>query len=191
MKLVGWNSHSLLRSSAGTSTPRGMKQLPELTAMSLSGRWMPSKIVPMMPGPSSTERGCCAEEGRGAYRYVLERQSEWRAGGRGRGVCRQAAAAHASLGHYCPGRSALLLLGLLTLCRQLPIACSASPCHTAAVSTQTGPCPCPCLPCSLLPGRSRAHLAAADHMVAYSEARGVLVHLHLQECMQGQELHAG
>lgn len=47
-----------LRSRAGTSTPRGMKQLPLDTAMLFSGRWMPSKMVPMMPGPSSTDSGC-------------------------------------------------------------------------------------------------------------------------------------
>lgn len=38
LKLVGWNSHRMLRSSAGTSTPRGMKQEPLESAMLLSGR---------------------------------------------------------------------------------------------------------------------------------------------------------
>ena len=54
---VGSNSHIALRLSAGTSTPLGMKQLPLPIAMSLSGRWMPSNIVPRIPGPSSRLSG--------------------------------------------------------------------------------------------------------------------------------------
>lgn len=53
----GLNSYAFLRSSAGTSTPRGMNTSPELMAIALSGRWMPSKIVESSPGPSSTDRG--------------------------------------------------------------------------------------------------------------------------------------
>lgn len=34
-----------------------MKTSPELMAMALRGRWMPSKMVVSRPGPSSTDRG--------------------------------------------------------------------------------------------------------------------------------------
>ena len=63
LKVVGWNSHCFTVSRAGTATPRGMKQSPLATAMALSGRWMPSKMLFRMPGPSSTDRGCMGEMG--------------------------------------------------------------------------------------------------------------------------------
>ena len=52
------NSHAAERSTDGTLIPRGMKQSPATSAIFLSGRWMPSKMFPITPGPSSTERGC-------------------------------------------------------------------------------------------------------------------------------------
>mmetsp|Transcript_7003 Transcript_7003/g.9837 ORF Transcript_7003/g.9837 Transcript_7003/m.9837 type:complete len:217 (-) Transcript_7003:278-928(-) len=63
---MGWPSRrpaageycqAAVRLSRGTSTPRGMNTSFELWKMSSSGRWIPSKIVPMMPGPSSTDKG--------------------------------------------------------------------------------------------------------------------------------------
>lgn len=63
LNAVGWNSHAFLGSRAGTDTPRGMKQSPEAIAIVLSGRWMPSKILFRMPGPSSTDRGCEGRDG--------------------------------------------------------------------------------------------------------------------------------
>jgi hypothetical protein len=66
LKLVGLNSHCFEGSRAGTATPRGMKQSPLSTAIVLSGRWMPSKMLPRMPGPSSTDRGCAAQRRGGA-----------------------------------------------------------------------------------------------------------------------------
>ena len=45
-------------SSAGTSTPSGMKgDCAALSKMACSGRWMPSKMLSMMPGPRSTLSG--------------------------------------------------------------------------------------------------------------------------------------
>ena len=55
--LDGVNSQSLLSFSGGTSTPRGMKTSPVFDPMVSRGRWMPSKISPMMPGPRPTLRG--------------------------------------------------------------------------------------------------------------------------------------
>jgi hypothetical protein len=57
LNLVGLNSHDFLWSSACTSTPRGMNTSPLVLAMVFSGRWMPSKICSMRPGPSSTDSG--------------------------------------------------------------------------------------------------------------------------------------
>mmetsp|Transcript_2048 Transcript_2048/g.7143 ORF Transcript_2048/g.7143 Transcript_2048/m.7143 type:complete len:201 (+) Transcript_2048:934-1536(+) len=53
----GVNSQRLSRLREGTSMPRGTNMSPVERKMSSSGRWMPSKMVSMMPGPSSTERG--------------------------------------------------------------------------------------------------------------------------------------
>lgn len=57
MIFPGSNSHDADLSSAGTSTPRGMNTSPLALAIAFSGLWMPSKIVPSAPGPSSTESG--------------------------------------------------------------------------------------------------------------------------------------
>lgn len=62
---VGSNSQRALRSSAGTATPRGMYTLAEAIAMAFRGRWIPSKMLLRIPGPSSQERGCHTEEGGG------------------------------------------------------------------------------------------------------------------------------
>mmetsp|Transcript_17529 Transcript_17529/g.68000 ORF Transcript_17529/g.68000 Transcript_17529/m.68000 type:complete len:250 (+) Transcript_17529:1102-1851(+) len=56
-KPVGLKCHSLVRLSDSVLTPRGMKMLLLISAMFCSGRWIPSKISPMIPGASSTERG--------------------------------------------------------------------------------------------------------------------------------------
>lgn len=58
LTLPGLNSHCALRSRAGTSTPRGMKQSPLLSAMAFNGLWIPSKMVVSRPGPNSTDKGC-------------------------------------------------------------------------------------------------------------------------------------
>ena len=57
MIFPGSNSHVADLSSAGTSTPLGMNTSPLALAIALSGRWMPSKMVPSAPGPSSTDSG--------------------------------------------------------------------------------------------------------------------------------------
>ena len=51
------NSYAADRSSEGTLIPRGMKQSPATSAILRSGRWIPSKMFPITPGPSSTLRG--------------------------------------------------------------------------------------------------------------------------------------
>ena len=44
--------------SAATSTPSGTNgDWPAPSKMTSSGRWMPSKMFSMMPGPSSTDSG--------------------------------------------------------------------------------------------------------------------------------------
>jgi len=53
----GSNSQLADLSSAGTSTPRGMNTSPLALAMAFRGLWIPSKIVPSAPGPSSTDSG--------------------------------------------------------------------------------------------------------------------------------------
>ena len=55
---TGVYSHFLLWSSGATSMPRGTNGDLASSEMASSGRWMPSKMLPMMPGPSSTDSGC-------------------------------------------------------------------------------------------------------------------------------------
>lgn len=66
LKVVGANSQDREGSRAGTLTPRGMNTSPLCTAICFRGRWMPSKMLPSRPGPSSTDRGCRARGSRGA-----------------------------------------------------------------------------------------------------------------------------
>ena len=54
---LGLKCHFLLRSSAGTFIPRLMKMLFATSLIASSGLWIPSYILPIRPGPSSTLRG--------------------------------------------------------------------------------------------------------------------------------------
>lgn len=92
---AGSNSHCLVRSRAGTSTPLGMKQEAESRAICFRGRWMPSKMLPMMPGPSSTDRGCKRERGV----WGETRGGKGKGKGNGKGKVRIRAARW--LGEYC------------------------------------------------------------------------------------------
>ena len=56
-KFMGRKRHCFVASRQGTSMPLGTYTDCVMSAMSASGRWMPSKMVPMMPGPSSTDSG--------------------------------------------------------------------------------------------------------------------------------------
>ncbi len=53
---LGTKFHLSARLREGMDTPR-CKLLPVAFMMSSSGRWMPSKMLPMRPGPSSTLMG--------------------------------------------------------------------------------------------------------------------------------------
>jgi hypothetical protein len=57
LMFVGLKSHcsDLLR--AGTFTPFGMYMLFVISLMSFKGRWIPSKMLPKIPGPNSTDKG--------------------------------------------------------------------------------------------------------------------------------------
>jgi hypothetical protein len=57
LKFAGEKSHcnDLLRD--GTFTPFGMYMLCVIALMSCKGRWIPSKMLPKIPGPNSTDKG--------------------------------------------------------------------------------------------------------------------------------------
>ena len=58
LKLDGRNVQRLSRDKHGISTPFGTYTSPELWKICSNGRWIPSKIVPIIPGPNSTDNGC-------------------------------------------------------------------------------------------------------------------------------------
>jgi len=64
---AGVNAQRRWRSRGIAVTPRSIK-LPEASASASNGRWMPSKMLPISPGPSSTLRGepvpCTGSPGR-------------------------------------------------------------------------------------------------------------------------------
>mmetsp|Transcript_55401 Transcript_55401/g.125902 ORF Transcript_55401/g.125902 Transcript_55401/m.125902 type:complete len:215 (+) Transcript_55401:229-873(+) len=57
-KLHGLKAHCFTGSRDWTETPRGTYTSCDSSAMVSSGRWIPSKMVFMMPGPSCTLSGC-------------------------------------------------------------------------------------------------------------------------------------
>ena len=54
---VGSKVHLVLRSRFGTCTPRTRKSLAVTSWKRSKGRWIPSNICEIKPGPNSTERG--------------------------------------------------------------------------------------------------------------------------------------
>ena len=54
---TGLNSHYFTISREGMSTPLGTKMSGAIMAIVFSGRWIPSKIFSMIPGPNSTDNG--------------------------------------------------------------------------------------------------------------------------------------
>jgi len=50
-------SHCSVLLRAGTFTPFGMYMLFVSSLMSFKGRWIPSKMLPKIPGPNSTDNG--------------------------------------------------------------------------------------------------------------------------------------
>lgn len=57
LKPIGLNSHETSLLKAGTFTPLGMYIDCVISLMSFKGRCIPSKMLPIIPGPSSTDRG--------------------------------------------------------------------------------------------------------------------------------------
>lgn len=82
---LGVNSHLMSLLSAPMLTPLGIYILLVRSLMSFSGRWIPSKMEPMIPGPSSTESGFPVRRTGSptdtpAYHHIQENQSnsDWR-----------------------------------------------------------------------------------------------------------------
>ena len=55
---TGVKCHTRSRSNEATSIPRAINELFDCVAISFSGRWIPSNIEDIIPGPSSTDKGC-------------------------------------------------------------------------------------------------------------------------------------
>jgi len=57
LKFAGAKSHCIDLLRDGTFTPFGMYMLFVSSLMSFKGRWIPSKMLPKIPGPNSTDNG--------------------------------------------------------------------------------------------------------------------------------------